>query len=259
MVNSRHREGVTTSPGSRPGHQVTSSRPGRAIQSRYFAFFYNTTVLEPCAFLQLRLYTRESLIIFDEIQKFPAAREAIKTLVGDAFFWLSDSMISNECFLCNDPNVGLSLNEDRTSVKCYMGDTGLLLSHTFSEKEIVNDELYKQLLNDKLSINKGMLFENLIAQMLTARGYDLYFYTHYSPEKHRNDIEIDFLLSNGSKTNFKVNPVEVKSSKNYTTLSLDAFVRRFKQRIGTAYVIHPKNYRIDNGIIYLPVYMTFLL
>lgn len=179
--------------------------------------------------------------------------------LGDAFFWLADSMIANECFGCNDPNVGLSLNEDRTYVKCYMGDTGLLLSHAFSEKEITEGELYKKLLNDRLSINKGMLFENLVAQMLVANGHDLYFYTHYNSEKHRNDMEIDFMLSNGSKTNYKINPVEVKSSKNYTTTSLTSFRSKYKKRVETSYVIHPKNLRIDNEIMYMPVYMTFLL
>ena len=103
-----------------------------------------------------------------------------------------------------------------------MGDTGLLLSHAFSEKEITEGELYRKLLNDRLSINKGM-------------------------------------LSNGSKTNYKINPVEVKSSKNYTTTSLASFRNKYKKRVETSYVIHPKNLRIDNEIMYMPVYMTFLL
>ena len=179
--------------------------------------------------------------------------------LADAFFWLSDSMIANECFACSDPSVGLSLNEDRTSVKCYMGDTGLLLSHTFSEQEIEKGELYKKLLNDRLSINKGMFFENIVAQMLAANGHELFFYTHYSTEKHRNDMEIDFLISNGSKTNFKVSPIEVKSSKSYSTTSLLAFKERFKERIACPFVIHPKNLKIENGIEYIPVYMTFML
>lgn len=178
---------------------------------------------------------------------------------SETFFWLADSMIVNECFNCNDPNVGLSLNEGRTYIKCYMGDTGLLISHTFNEKEISEGELYKKLLNDRLSINKGMFFENIVAQMLAANNFDLYFYTHYSEEKHRNDIEIDFLLSNGSKTNFKVNPIEVKSSKNYSSISLGKFKDRFGKRIGTPYVIHPKNLKTENGVLYLPAYMTYLL
>ena len=215
-------------------------------------------------------YMTKTLQIYDGIPGYLSKHEKRVTInnidagqvtnsLGDAFFWLADSMIANECFGCNDPNVGLSLNEDRTYVKCYMGDTGLLLSHAFSEKEITEGELYKKLLNDRLSINKGMLFENLVAQMLVSNDYDLYFYTHYNPDKHRNDIEIDFMLSNGSKTNYKINPVEVKSSKNYTTTSLTSFRNKYKKRVETSYVIHPKNLRIDNEIMYMPVYMTFLL
>lgn len=215
-------------------------------------------------------YGLKVLQIFDQLPGFLSSKEkrvVLNAMKGNAefenyetsFFWLKDSMICNECFNCNDPNVGLSLNEDRTYVKCYMGDTGLLLSHTFSKKEIEDGELYKKLLNDKLSINKGMFFENLVAQMLSARGYELYFYTHYNQDLHRNDIEIDFVLSNGSKTNFKVEPVEVKSSKNYTTISFDLFKQKFKNRVAGGYVIHPKNFKEENGVKYIPIYMTFLL
>lgn len=109
----------------------------------------------------------------------------------ETFFWLADSMISNECFLCNDPNVGLSLNETRSYVKCYLGDTGLLVSHAFDENELLEDEVYKQILAGKLEINEGMLYENAIAQMLVANGHKLYFYTHYNEDKHRNDIGIE--------------------------------------------------------------------
>ena len=108
-------------------------------------------------------------------------------------------MIVNECFNRNGLNAGLSLNEDRRFLKCYMGDIGLLISHTFSEKEISEGSLYSSLLNDRLSVNKGMFFENLVAQMLTARGFELFFYTHYNIEKHRNDIEIDFSFPTEAK------------------------------------------------------------
>ena len=108
-------------------------------------------------------------------------------------------MIVNECFNCNGLYVGLSLNEDRTFLKCYMEDTGLLISHTFSEKEISEGSLYSSLLNDRLSVNNGMFFENLVTQMLTARGFELFFYTHYNIEKHRNDIEIDFSFPTEAK------------------------------------------------------------
>ena len=177
----------------------------------------------------------------------------------DTFYWLASSMICNECFKCNDPNVGLSFNEDRTYIKCYMGDTGLLVSHTFSENEIADGELYRQILHDNLSINEGMLFENAIAQSLAANGYPLFFYTSYNEEKHRNDIEIDFIISNGSKTKPKIYPIEVKSGKRYTTKSLERFMEKFSSRIGNGYVIHTKNLSKENKILYIPSYMTFCL
>ena len=178
---------------------------------------------------------------------------------SDAFFWLDDSMICNECFATNDPNVGLSIIEDRTLVKCYMGDTGLLLSHAFDENELLENAVYGQILNDKLSLNEGMLYENVIAQMLVSKGHKLYFYTHYSEEKHRNDIEIDFLISNNSKMKYKMFPIEVKSGKNYTLTSLTRFIEKYKSRIGEGFIIHPRNLMIKDGIICIPPYMTMCL
>jgi hypothetical protein len=178
----------------------------------------------------------------------------------ESFFWLGDSKICNECFLCNDPNIGLSLNENRTFIKCYMGDTGLLVSHAFDENTSNDLNIYQAILNDKLSINKGMLFENVIAQMLISNGHKLYFYTHYSEEKHRNDIEIDFILSSGNKVINKIIPIEVKSTKKYTTTSLIKFREKFKTRIADSYIIHPKNLSIrEDGIICIPAYMAFCL
>ena len=139
------------------------------------------------------------------------------------------------CNKCNDPNVGFSLNKNESAVKCYMGDTGLLVSHAFSENEIVSEQLYKNIMAGKLSLNEGMLYENVISQMLCAKGRKLFFYTEYDAKSHRNSMEIDFLLSNKSKTKFRVFPVEVKSSKNYTTSSLNCFKKKFgKKKMGKA-------------------------
>lgn len=175
------------------------------------------------------------------------------------FFWLSDSMISNECYLCNDPNVGLSINENRGYIKCYLGDTGLLVSHAFDENELLEDEVYKQILAGKLGLNNGMLYENVVAQMLTANGHKLFFYTHYSEEKHRNDIEIDFLLSNSSKLKYRMYPVEVKSGTHFSTTSLLRFREKYRPRIGECYIIHPRNLSVKDGILCIPPYMTMCL
>lgn len=200
------------------------------------------------------LSQHEKRVVFKEVQEGSFAEQ-----YSDTFFWLSDSMISNECFLCSDPNIGLSINEVRTYVKCYMGDTGLLVSHAFDENELLESDVYSQILNDKLSMNEGMLYENVIAQMLTANGHRLYFYTHYSEEKHRNDIEIDFIISNNSKLKYKVFPIEVKSGKKYSTSSLLKFKEKYKQRIGGCYIIHPRNLMIKDDILCIPPYMTICL
>ena len=218
-----------------------------------------------------RAYKSKVLSIFDQIPFFLSQHEKrvkIKSISTDTtaidyeetFFWLSDSMICNECFLCTDPNLGLSLNKKRNFVKCYMGDTGLLLTHTFDENNEEQTNYHKELLSDKLSINKGMFFENIIAQMLVSNGHKLYFYTRYNEEKHRNDIEIDFLLTTGNKVSQKLIPLEVKSSKSYKVESMKKFIEKFEDKIDKAYIIHPKNLSIrEDGIICIPAYMTICL
>ena len=200
------------------------------------------------------LSTHEKKIVLSEIDK-----NGIFSRYDEPLFWLDDSMICNLCYRCNDPCVGFALNKNESAVKFYMGDTGLLVSLAFSENEISSQQLYRSIMNGKISLNEGMLYENAIAQMLTALGKKLYFYTHYSEEKHRNDIEIDFLLSNESKTNFKIHPVEVKSAKNYTTTSLKAFKEKFGKKVERSYIVHPKPFSKEDNIIKLPPYMIFCL
>lgn len=200
------------------------------------------------------LSSHEKRIVLKEIEK-----NGTFDRYDDPLFWLGDSMICNLCYKCNDPNIGLALNRNDSYVKCYMGDTGLLVSHAFSENEITDEQLYKQIMDGKLSLNQGMLYENVISQIITASGRKLYFYTRYSEKKHRNDIEIDFIISNESKMKFKISPIEVKSSKNYTTSSLSAFTEIFKKRIDKQIIVHPKNYSEENGVIKIPPYMMFLV
>ena len=178
---------------------------------------------------------------------------------SDSLFWLNDSMICNLCYKCTDPNVGFALNKDDAAVKCYLGDTGLLVSLAFSENEIASEQLYQSIMRGKLALNEGMLYENMIAQMLTAAGKKLYFYTRYNEGRHRNDIEIDFLLSNESRTKMKMFPIEVKSSKNYTTSSLGAFKEIYSKRIDHSYIIHPKSYQAQEDVEKIPPYMLFCI
>lgn len=200
------------------------------------------------------LSRHEKRVVFNRIVEGSVAEQYEET-----FFWLSDSMIANECRKTNDPSVGLSLNESDSFIKCYMGDTGLLVSHAFDENELMENEVYKQILSGKLGLNEGMLYENAIAQMLVSNGHRLFFYTHYDKEKKRNDVEIDFIISNNSKTRYRMFPIEVKSSSKYSMDSLNRFREKFKSRIGGCFVIHPRNLQEKDGILFLPPYMTMCL
>lgn len=178
----------------------------------------------------------------------------------DALFWLSDAMIVNNCYNSTEPSIGLNLNRDRTLLKCYMGDTGLLVSHTFDENGIVSEEVYKKLLLDKLEVNMGMVMENAVAQMLVSSGHKLYFYANASRDDASARMEIDFLISKGKiSSRHNISPIEVKSGKNYTLASLKKFNAKYAEQLHIAYVLHANDLKMEENIIYLPLYMTPLL
>ena len=178
----------------------------------------------------------------------------------DALFWLSDAMIVNVCYNSTAPNIGLKLNMDRMTLKCYMADTGLLISHSFDENGIVSEEIYKKLLFDKLEVNKGFIMENIVAQMLAASGHKLYFYYNASRNDASSRMEIDFLIAKSKISNrHNISPIEVKSSKNYTISSLQKFEAKYDEQLHVPYVLHTGDLKEENGVLYLPVYMTMLL
>lgn len=178
----------------------------------------------------------------------------------DALFWLGDAMIVNMCYNSTEPSIGLKLNMDRITLKCYMADTGLLISHAFDENGIVSEELYKKLLFDKLEVNKGMIMENLVAQMLTAGGHKLYFYSNTSRDDASARMEIDFLIAKSRiSSRHNISPIEVKSGKNYTLSSIRKFRSKYAEQLHTPYVLHTGDLNEGEGILYLPVYMAPLL
>ena len=175
-------------------------------------------------------------------------------------FWLDDAMIINICYNSTAPSIGLRLNMDRMTLKCYMGDTGLLISHAFDENGIDSEEIYKKLLFDKLEVNKGMIVENIVAQMLTAGGHKLYFYSNPSRDDKDSRMEIDFLISKSKISNrHNISPIEVKSSKNYTLSSLRKFIKKYREQTYIPYVLHSGDLKEEEGITFLPLYMTPLL
>lgn len=177
-----------------------------------------------------------------------------------AFLWLQDSMIANVCFNSTEPNIGLKLNRDNSSFKLYMGDTGLLISHAFDENGIVSEEIYKKLLFGKLEVNEGMIFENIVAQMLVASGRSLYFYSNSSRTDKDSRMEIDFLIAKSKTTSrHNISPIEVKSGKNYTLSSLKKFRKKYSEQLNEAIVLHTSDLSEKDGITYLPVYMVSCL
>jgi predicted AAA+ superfamily ATPase len=177
-----------------------------------------------------------------------------------AFFWLSESRVVNICYNSTAPNIGLRLNEERTTLKCYMADTGLLVSQAFSEKSVKSEDLYLKLALGKLELNEGMLIENIVAQMLKAAGHDLFFYSQYSKEAAKERIEIDFLIAKPVITNrHNISPVEVKSGSGYALSSLTKLRNKYSSALAESYVLHTADLKIDNGTVYLPLYMAGLL
>lgn len=173
----------------------------------------------------------------------------------DSFVWLNEAMIVNACFNATDPHIGLALSSDNTTQKCYMADTGLLVTHTFSDKKYTENELYRAILFDKLSINEGMLVENIVAQMLRLRRERLYFFSRSDSSNRENHMEIDFLITDGKK----ISPVEVKSGNYRSHSSLDKFCNRYSGVVGNSYILYNKDVMIKNGIIHLPLYMAGLI
>jgi len=178
----------------------------------------------------------------------------------DALYWLSDAMIVNNCYRSTEPGIGLKMSQDISTLKCYMGDTGLLVSHAFDEKAIISEEIYKKLLCGRLEFNEGMIIENVVAQMLTASGNKLFFYSNSSRDNAADRMEIDFLIEKPLLTSrHNISPIEVKSGKNYTFSSLQKFCRKFSAQLDKPLLLHSGDIIEKDGYQCLPLYMTPLL
>lgn len=157
----------------------------------------------------------------------------------------------NIAYHANNPDVGMSLEKDAGRYKLFNSDVGLFITLAFKDKKYTENIIYNKLLSDKLDVNLGYVYENVVAQMLIAKGNNLFYYTMKS-ETSNHLYEIDFLTS----VKDKICPLEVKSGNYRTHKSLDAFCNKFSNRIGSKYVVHTKDYKWENGIYYIPMYMV---
>lgn len=178
----------------------------------------------------------------------------------ESMFWLDESRVVNFCYNTTEPSVGLVLNKDESKVKLFMADTGLLVSMAFGTGELEQGGIYEKILRGKLEFNKGMLIENLVAQLLRSVGHSLFYYTCSSRENADDRMEIDFLIRKEEVTSrHNICPIEVKSTGRYALSSLDKYRRKFHSYLGQSYVLHSKDLDVKDGIVYLPLYMAGLL
>ena len=176
----------------------------------------------------------------------------------DAVSFISESMIGNECINVTKPEVALELFADRSNFKLYMGDTGLLVTRIMQNRDDLDEDLYKSLIIDRLGINQGMILENMVAQMLRATGYSLYFHEYlYKPDGSAMEkkYEVDFLVVKKKK----ICPIEVKSSNYLSHKSFDYLVKKYKMKMEDRYIIYTKDLNYQDGIMYIPAYMTMLI
>lgn len=167
---------------------------------------------------------------------------------------MEDSMTVNFSYHANDPSVGLSLHANISQYKMFVADTGLFITLAFWDNETSDNILYKKLLSDKLPADLGYVYENVVAQMLRAAGNKLFYHT-WPTDNGKHNYEIDFLLSRGNK----ICPIEVKSSGYKTHSSMDAFIKKYSNRIGSQYLVYTKDLKRDESILLIPVYMTQFL
>ena len=171
----------------------------------------------------------------------------VRELIPD----MLSSYTMNIAYHANNPGVGMSLEKDAGRYKLFASDVGLFVTLAFKDKSYTENIIYNKLLTDKLEVNLGYVYENAVAQMLVAKGNNLFYYTMESDTSNHLH-EIDFLISKGDK----ICPIEVKSGNYRGHKSLDIFCDKFSRRIGEKYVIHAKDYKWENGINYIPVYMV---
>ena len=164
---------------------------------------------------------------------------------------MKDSKTVLVSYNVNDPGVGMSSRVDLSKFKMFVCDTGLFATLMFKDRDFTENEIYEKLLGDKLSANLGYLYENVVAQMLTASGNELFYHTFANPSS-RHNYEIDFLVVRKNK----VCPIEIKSSSYKKHASLDRFGEKYSQRILSKYLVYTKDYAKDKDVLCLPVYMV---
>lgn len=228
----------------------------------------------------LRLYTRDlekydsdenekASVIFKSIPKQLSNHNSIFRMATvdenarlrsyiSAIRFLEESMMINLCRNITKPEVDLEMYAESTKFKMFMGDTGLLISYILQTGNENLNKMYRSLILDDLEMNEGMIFENMVAQMLRAKNYKLYFHEFkYCPKENSTEknYEMDFLIVKGKR----LVPIEVKSSGYKNHKSFDYFKEKYQLKLNDRYIVYTKDLAYEDEILYLPIYMTILL
>ena len=172
-----------------------------------------------------------------------------------AIGWLNDAMIINMSENVSEISTAFNLSTINPYFKCYLMDTGLLVSLAFKNKDYLENELYKEILFDKLHVNEGMIVENAIAQAIRTKGERNYYFKKVDKELKKTVAELDFLVRRENK----INIIESKSSDSDSIKSINYVKATYPKRIGKCYILHDGDIKIDGELIYLPYYFVSLI
>ena len=163
---------------------------------------------------------------------------------------LLDSKTVIACYNTYNPSITLAQTKDDDTFKLYLSDIGLFTTMIFKASPKTDESIYSKLLGDKLSADLGYLYENAVAQMITATGRSAYYHT-WEKENSTHYYEVDFLLQDKAK----LLPLEVKSSATKKHESIDAFCKKYSQNVSRAILLSQKDVGKDNNLNLKPIYM----
>jgi len=162
--------------------------------------------------------------------------------LGTPLDWLRTAGLVNRCERISTGEIPLSVHTEGSDFKLYMVDTGLLISKLgIPSKMILSD-------SSSLDMYKGAHTENYVMQALRANEIDPYY---WSPTPNK---EVDFIFQDSEGG---VVPVEVKSAKHVTSISLSAFADKYRPHYSVR--ASAKNIGFENGIFSIPLYAVFCL
>ena len=168
---------------------------------------------------------------------------------------LCDFKIVNRINTISTLESPISLHMEEDKFKLYFCDTGLLFSKLITVFDEKMNESYFKFIKGRNSLNMGSLFESIAVQQLVMAGYPLYYHKYTLFDKSQNKLKT-YELDLVTEINFKVTAIEIKSSKNYTTSSLDNTKKKYPQIKINRFVFGIKSSSFESDKITLPIYLV---